>query len=512
MLRYLDYKEREAIRDRFSGLRYVGEMSWALSPGNESGLIPYEARLNDFLGGRRMVVGCFYNRERFDDAIIHDVVRTHPLVVIGDRDYENPYYEPPHFLMQAAPEPVEFKRLRVPWWIERLRLVADGEAEREELIGQLRQAQKLDSMGRLASGVAHDFNNLLTVIVGSADLLEDLVDDEEALALVQEIRRACKHSSALTRQLLSFGRKEFPAPRAIDLNTLVEEALEMLQRLLGQRIRVEKELAHAPLIVQADPGQIQQVLMNIAVNARDAMPDGGTLTIRTRVEQVDGEHAERLGLEPGAYASLQVGDTGTGMTDEVRERLFEPFFTTKRHGHGTGLGLAVVHGIVIQNHGAIQVESRPGEGSVFTVWLPLIAGAADEPEPQAPPVSTELAGKTVLIVEDEGVIRNLVRRILERAGYRVLEAADSVEGTRQFHAQAVDLIILDTGLPDMGGVELAASLLREAPATRVLLLSGHTEEEIGERVRDLGIVFLRKPFGQQDILSAVGSALGLERG
>jgi signal transduction histidine kinase/CheY-like chemotaxis protein len=511
MLEYLDLKEREAIQDRFSGLRYAGEMSWAAAGSSECGLIPYEIRLNEFLEGRRMVVGCFYHRERFDDAIIHDILRAHPLVVIGDRDYDNPYYEPPHLRRQAAAEPVEFKRMRVRWWMDRLRLVAEKEVEREELIGQLRQAQKLDAMGRLASGVAHDFNNLLTVIVGCASLLEDLVDDDEALALVEEIQRACRQSSALTRQLLSFSRNDVPSPRAIDLNTLVEEERVMLKRLLGGRIRVDTDLERVPLIVRADPGQIQQVLMNLAVNARDAMPEGGTLTIRTRAEQVNAERAERLGLEPGSYACLEVGDTGTGMTDEVRQRLFEPFFTTKGKGHGTGLGLAVVHGIAIQNLGAIQVDSRPGEGSVFTVRLPMIAGAADEPEPQAPPASVEAEGQTVLIVEDEDAIRNLTRRVLERAGYKVLEAANAVEGTRLFQAQAVDLIIVDVGLPDMSGDELAESLLRQAPATRVLLLSGYTEEAIGERMRYLGMAFLPKPFGPQDMLSAVATVLSRER-
>jgi CheY-like chemotaxis protein len=199
------------------------------------------------------------------------------------------------------------------------------------------------------------------------------------------------------------------------------------------------------------------------------------------------------------------------MTDEVRQRLFEPFFTTKGHGRGTGLGLAVVHGIVIQNHGAIHVDSRPGEGSVFTVWLPMVAGGIDEPAPQAPPVSTDAGGETVLVVEDEDAVRKLLRRILERAGYTVLEAADAVEGTRQFHAQAVDLIILDVGLPDMSGADLAESLLRTAPATRVLLLSGYTEEEIGERVRHLGVAFLPKPFTPQDVLSAVAAVISRDR-
>ena len=200
------------------------------------------------------------------------------------------------------------------------------------------------------------------------------------------------------------------------------------------------------------------------------------------------------------------------MTDEVRQRLFEPFFTTKGHGRGTGLGLAVVHGIVIQNHGAIHVDSQSGEGSVFTVWLPMVASAVDEPEPQAPPASTDAAGETVLIVEDEEAIRKLIRRVLERAGYRVLEAADAVEGTRQFHARAVDLIIADVGLPGMQGDQLAESLLRGAPDTRVLLLSGYTEADIGERVSDLGIVFLPKPFTPQDLLSAVAALLSRGRG
>lgn len=511
MLEYLDLKEREAIRDRFSALRYAGEMSWAAASDREHELIPYEIRLNEFLDGRRMVVSCSYNRERFDDAIIHDVLRTHPIVVIGDRAYDNPYYEPPELLARATPESVEFRRARLRWWVERLRALGEREAEREELLGQLRQAQKLDAMGRLASGVAHDFNNLLTIIVGSVGLLEDLVDGDEARALVQEIKRACEKSSALTRQLLSFSRREVPAPRATDLNSLVEETLDMLVRLLGQGIRVEKELDRRPLIVRVDPGQIQQVLMNLAVNARDAMPDGGTLALRTRAERVDGEQAERLGLEAGPYASVEVVDTGTGMTDEVRERLFEPFFTTKGRGRGTGLGLAVVHGIVIQNHGAIQVESRPGEGSTFTVWLPVVAGSVDEPEPRAPAPATGGNGESVLVVEDEQAMRKLIRRVLERAGYQVLEAADAAEGMRRFSAQRVDLVIADVGLPDMRGDELAESLLRVAPSARILLLSGYTEEEIGERVRDLGVAFLPKPFALHDLLSAIAIALGGER-
>ncbi len=507
MLQYLDSKDREATRDRFSGLRYLGEMSWALSTNGAAGLIPYEARLNEFLEGRRMVVGCFYHRERFDDATIHDVIRTHPLVVIGERDYDNPYYEPPQLLMQAAPESDEFKRRRVQWWLERLRAIADREAEREELLGQLRQSQKLDALGRLASGVAHDFNNLLTVIFGCADLLTELVDDEEALALVHDIRRACEQSAALTRDLLSFSRKDVPAPRAIDLNPLVEETSGMLKRLLGARIRVETDLEPAPVIVRADPGQIQQVLMNLALNARDAMADGGTLTVRTRAERADGDQAERLGLEPGAYARLQIGDTGSGITDQVRQRLFEPFFTTKGRGRGTGLGLAVVHGIVIQNHGTIQVDSRPGEGSIFTVWLPMVAAAVDAPEPKAPGPSIEAQGQTVLIVEDEDAVRKVLRKVLERAGYQVLEAADAADAARLFRHHAVDLLILDLGLPDIRGDRLAESLLREAPGTRALLLSGYTEEEMGERVRDLGIPFLPKPFAPQDIVSAVARAL-----
>lgn len=511
MLEYLDSKKREATRDRFSGLRYAGEMSWAVSVKSEAALIPYEVRLNEFLKGRRMVVGCFYHRERFDDATIHDVIRTHPLVVIGDRDYDNPYYEPPQLLLQATPELDEFKRGRVRWWIERLRVIADREAEREELLGQLRQSQKLDALGRLASGVAHDFNNLLTVIVGCASLLTELVDDEEALELVHDIRRACDQSTALTRQLLSFSRKDVPVRRVMDLNMLVEETRGMLRRLLDEKIRVEMDLEPVPLIVRSDAGQIQQVLMNLAVNARDAMPNGGTLTLRTRADRADGDQAERLGLNPGPYARLQVGDTGTGMTDEVRQRLFEPFFTTKGHGRGTGLGLPVVHGIVIQNQGAIQVDSRPDEGSVFTVWLPMVEAPVDELEPQAPAAPIEAQAQTVLIVEDEDALRKVLRKVLERGGYQVMEAVDASEAVRLFLHHDIDLLILDVGLPDIRGDELAASFLRDAPGTRVLLLSGHTEEEIGGRVRELGIGFLAKPFTPQEILAAVARELVRDR-
>ncbi|MBX9855342.1 MAG: MEDS domain-containing protein [Gemmatimonadaceae bacterium] len=508
MLDYLDAEEREATRAQFSGLRYAGEMSWAVGAGSEDSLIHYEARLNEFLEGRRMVVSCFYNRERFDDAIIHDVLRTHPLVIVGDREYDNPYYEPAHLLLQAAPAPIEFRRTRARWWLERLRAVAASEAKREELMAQLRQAQKLDTLGRLASGVAHDFNNLLTVIVGCADLLRGRVDDSESLALVQDIRRAADQSTALTRQLLSFSRKEVASPRAVELTSLIAEAMGMLRRLLGQGIRVKTELEGAPLVVRVDPAQIQQVVMNLAVNARDAMPDGGTLTLRTRAEQVDGERAARLRLNPGQYAVLQVGDTGTGMTDEVRERLFEPFFTTKGHGRGTGLGLAVVQGIVLQSDGAIDVESRPGEGSVFTLWLPSVVAALDSPQVQDPLPATAAAGETVLLVEDEEAIRRVLRAVLERAGYRVREAATAADGLREARAHAADLVILDIGLPDLRGDQLAESLLRLNPAARILLLSGYTEESIGERVRALGVAYLAKPFTLEEISTAVAAVLG----
>lgn len=508
MMEFLDAEDREATRAHFSGLRYAGEMSWAVSVGSEDDLIPYEARLNEFLEGRRMVVSCFYSRERFDDAVIHDVLRTHPLVVVDDREYDNPYYEPAHLLLQAAPAPLEFRRTRARWWLERLRAVADSEIKREELMAQLRQAQKLDTLGRLASGVAHDFNNLLTVIVGSAELLRDRVDDTESLALIQEIRRAADQSTALTRQLLSFSRKEVAAPREVDLTALVAETMGMLRRLLGQGIRVEMALEDAPLVVRVDPAQIQQVVMNLAVNARDAMPEGGTLTLRTRAEQVDGERAARLRLEPDRYAVLQVSDTGTGMTDEVRERLFEPFFTTKGHGRGTGLGLAVVQGIVLQSKGTIDVESRPGGGSVFTLWLPSVAATLDRPQAQDLLPVPAASGETVLLVEDEEAIRRVLRAVLERAGYRVREASNAADGLREARAQAADLIILDIGLPDLRGDQLAETLLRLDPAPRILLLSGYTEENIGERVRELGVAYLAKPFTLEAITTAVAAALG----
>ena len=385
---------------------------------------------------------------------------------------------------------------------------------------QLRQAQKMEAVGRLAGGIAHDFNNLLTAIQGHAEvLLEGVDEDSPNRPDVEQIRRAAERAAVLTHQLLAFSRRQVLQPRVIDLNSVVREIETMLVRLIGEHIELATRLEDDLGPVRADPGQIEQVIVNLAVNARDAMPGGGRISIETRNAVLTEGDVRRHGYDvaAGDYVILTVSDTGEGMSEEVRAHIFEPFFTTKELGKGTGLGLSTVYGIVKQSGGYIRVESREGSGTAFHVYLPRLAATeASEPGAAKPRTrTTELPGgsETVLLVEDEQAVRNLVTRILRQRGYTVLEARSGQEALdiSRAHDGEIDLLLTDVVMPELGGRELAERLLPDRPHTRVLFISGYTEDEmVHNGIQSTRINFLEKPFTPSDLVRKVREVLDME--
>ena len=385
---------------------------------------------------------------------------------------------------------------------------------RIELESQLRQAQKMDAVGRLAGGVAHDFNNLLTVIgAHSAFLLESLQSDDALREDAEAIQQAGIRAAGLTRQLLAFSRKQILKPTVLDLNVIVEDTKKLLARLLGEDIQIVTELAPSVVSVVADPSQLSQVLMNLAVNARDAMPGGGVLTIRTCIITINAsEGGELVHAVVGDYALLEVSDTGIGMDACVRARLFEPFFTTKEPGQGTGLGLATVYGIVKQSAGYVLVESTPSQGTTFQVYLPTTTKLTNEmdQELRAAENAAVRGVETVLLVEDERQVREIASRILKRHGYVVLLAASGAEALAlsAAYASTIDLVISDAVMPGMTGAEVVQRLQEQRPGLKALFMSGYTDDEILRR----GIVsstaaFIQKPFTLADFARAARKAL-----
>jgi PAS domain S-box-containing protein len=378
--------------------------------------------------------------------------------------------------------------------------------ERRRLEDQLRQAQKMEAVGRLAGGIAHDFNNILTAILGTTQLiLRDIPATQPELRQdVEEIRKAATRAADLTRQLLAYSRRQVLAPKIIDLNTVVSGMNAMLRRLIGEDIRLITDLHSALPAVKADPGQLEQVLLNLAVNARDAMPRGGTVTISTNVEVLAaGAVAPNLPDQSGRFVRVTVTDTGTGMTPETRAHLFEPFFTTKEVGKGTGLGLATVYGIVKQSGGYVVVDSELGRGTSLRIYLPAVAEAAAPPEAAPPPSPEQWRGsETLLLVEDEEAVRTFARRALEDSGYRVLLAGsgnDAIELARS-HEGPIHLLLTDVVMPGLSGRELAELLLAERPDVRVIYTSGYTDDEtVRHGVREAETAFLQKPFTPEEL-------------
>ena len=391
---------------------------------------------------------------------------------------------------------------------------------RKDAENQLLQAQKLESIGRLAGGIAHDFNNMLFAIHGYAELLtQDLAtanrarfDPDGALLSVKAISDAAERAAALTGQLLAFSRQQVVTMKVLDINAAVAMIEPMLNQLIGENMRLILKLDPAAGHIRADAGQIDQIVVNLAVNARDAMPDGGTVTIETGNVSFDERYTmEHFDAPPGPYVLLAVSDTGVGMDRETREHIFEPFFTTKEVGRGTGLGLATAYGIVHQAGGHVWLYSEPGHGSTFKLFFPRVDAAVEE-RPLVPVTPTVGVG-TALVVEDEPAVRDMTTQLLQRAGYDVLAVADGIEAiaTAQ-QAKQIDVLVTDVVMPNLSGIELAERMMNNYPLMGVVLLSGYTAETLDlERVTAEGATFVAKPISSNQLLRAVLEAVASRR-
>ncbi len=377
---------------------------------------------------------------------------------------------------------------------------------------RLRQVQKMEAIGRLAGGVAHDFNNLLTVITGYGDMLRDLLGEHaEAREMVEEIRKAADRATTLTRQLLAFSRKQILKPRVLDLNVVVRDMDKMLRRLIGEDIELYLTPATAPLYVKVDAGQMDQLVMNLVVNSRDAMSNGGKLTLAVEhIRLPAAVPAHTSIIPPGDYAMLVVKDTGCGMSAEVMAHLFEPFFTTKAPGKGTGLGLSTVYGITQQSDGHIRVQSQPGMGTTFTIYLPLLQATPSRPSVPVIAETSVPGSETILLVEDEEGVRKLARMTLEGRGYKILEARDGVEALERCrkYRGPLDAVVTDVVMPLLDGVDLVKHLKRRYPGVKALYVSGYTESAVVRHgLKDMTVAFLHKPFTAEELTTALRTVL-----
>jgi PAS domain S-box-containing protein len=396
--------------------------------------------------------------------------------------------------------------------VEAVGLIIVDTTDRKALEGQLLQAQKMEAIGRLAGGIAHDFNNMLTAVMSYSDLLlQDLTVGDPRREDVAEIASAARRAAGLTRQLLAFSRQQVLQAWPLDLNTTVVEIQKLLGRLIGADVEVQTHLEPRLGIVKADPGQIEQVLMNLAVNARDAMADGGRLIIETANVMLDDAYVRTHPVTaPGEYVRLTVSDTGSGMSPETQARIFEPFFTTKERGKGTGLGLSTVYGIVKQSGGCVWVYSEPGSGTTFKIYLPRVDAVPAEVAPPERRASGHQGSEVILLVEDDAAVRTVVARILRAGGYAVVEAANGAQALRICENPAIglDLIITDIVMPEMGGREFARLLRELRPDSRMLFMSGYTEYRITQSTllaRDAA--FIEKPFTMDALAKKVRDVL-----
>ena len=394
------------------------------------------------------------------------------------------------------------------WLLDSLADILTTALERRHLENQFRQSQKMEAMGRLAGGVAHDFNNLLTAIKGYSEfVIDSLEHGDRRRRDVEEIAKAADRAAALTQRLLAFSRHQVLAPRVIDPNNVIAGMEKLLRRLIGAHIELRVELLPQTVAIKVDPGQLEQVLMNLAVNARDAMPRGGVLTIETSLAEFDERvAAARAELPPGRYVMIAVTDTGSGMSAATRARLFEPFFTTKEQGRGTGLGLATVYGIVRQSGGVIWVYSEPGKGASFKVYLPRVESEIEPVSAAAAPAGSLHGDETVLFVDDDPQVRALAERALVSRGYHALVSGDPDEALRQIENVPIHLLVTDIVMPRVAGPELARRVRAVHPRARVLYITGYTERAVEEELTATATI-LRKPFTPSGLLRCVREVL-----
>ncbi len=385
-------------------------------------------------------------------------------------------------------------------------------SERKKLEQQFRQSQKMEAIGQLAGGIAHDFNNLLTVINGYSDvLIGSLHPDDPSQHFLSMIKEAGEQSASLTNQLLAFSKNQLLSPKAINLNEVVHKVEKMLRRIIGEDIQLFTSLHPDLGSVMADQTQIEQILLNLAVNSRDAMPQGGKLTIETKNIDLDASYAKtHEGVRPGAHVMLAVTDSGVGMPEEVRRHIFEPFFTTKGVGKGTGLGLSVVHGIVKQCEGSIEVYSEPGQGTCFKIYLPQIARSVITEMPAADTNALPRGSETILLVEDEANVREFARHVLQGYGYTILVAGNAKEASRinSQHKTPIHLLMTDVVMPGTGGRALAKQLQSTRPEMKVLFMSGYTEDAVVRHgILHEEVNFLQKPYSPLALAQKVRDVL-----
>lgn len=398
----------------------------------------------------------------------------------------------------------------------RLVIVNRDITDRRRLEEQFRQSQKMEAVGRLSGGIAHDFNNILGVIIGYGEILQERMKSDDALiGCVNEILDASRRAAQLTRQLLAFSRQQVLEPKVVELNMIVRDTEKMLRRVIGEDIEFNTVLDPLLANIKADQGQIEQVILNLAVNARDAMPDGGELKIVTQNAVMSDLDVQRYSypVKPGRYVLLTVSDTGIGMARETQAHIFEPFFTTKEKGKGTGLGLATVYGVVKQSDGYIEVHSELGVGTTFKIYLPRVEAAVELEKDNGVPAASLNGQETILLVEDEDALRILTRNVLRAMGYTVLEASDgekACEVSRQFGA-GIHLLLSDVVMPGMNGPALAEKLVVERPTIKVLYISGYTGQAVGQGVLPAGCNFLTKPFTRDQLAHKVREALQAEK-
>ena len=478
----------------------------------------YEIETQKFLRVNHAAVDLYgYSAEEFESMTIsrirpesqreNDYEREKPETNVGEREFWL------HQAKDGRTLEVELISHELEYAGKRVRLVvAQDISERRHLESQLRQAQKMEAVGRLAGGVAHDFNNLLMVIKGHSELLLNALDSSTQIARkVEQIDKSADRASALTRQLLAFSRRQVLQPQIINVNTIVEEMGKLLPRLIGEDIELVIRTAKNLGSVRADASQMEQVIMNLAVNARDAMPNGGKLVIETGNANIEQTYtASHPLMKPGPYIQLVVTDSGTGMDAETQAHIFEPFFTTKEKGKGTGLGLATVYGIVKQSGGFIWVYSELGKGTSFKIYLPRAVQTEEHAAMTRPAAEFPMGTETVLLTEDEQDVREIARQFLESGGYRVIEAKNAAEAIRLAgeHRGQIQLLVTDMVMPGMTGQELALRLQAEHPGLNVVFMSGYSEHAATEMAdADPSVRLLTKPFSRAAILRTVGEIL-----